>query len=158
PPEQQNGRGEREQTCEPCQPADARHLHRNGSYAEPVDPSGKACSEIPDRALLRCDDPFHRHVAAVAPHEETRLSEPAQPVTRVDPLPPPVGRRLLRLLVGAAIVVLLVVLLFDTLREFFQIILLSLFLSFAIEPAVNWLPRQGWKRWRPTGTIFLGRA
>jgi predicted PurR-regulated permease PerM len=66
-----------------------------------------------------------------------------------------VGRRLLFILVGAAIVVLLIVLLFDNMREFFEIILLSLILSFAIEPAVNWLARHGWRRGLATGAIFL---
>jgi predicted PurR-regulated permease PerM len=65
---------------------------------------------------------------------------------------------LLFVLVGAALVVLLIVLLFDNLREFFGIILLSLFLSFAIEPAVNWLARHGWRRGLATGAIFLAVA
>jgi predicted PurR-regulated permease PerM len=69
-----------------------------------------------------------------------------------------VGRRLLLILVGAAIVVLLIVLLFDNLTEFFEIILLSLFLSFAIEPGVNWLARHGWKRGLATGAIFVAVA
>jgi predicted PurR-regulated permease PerM len=86
------------------------------------------------------------------------LADPVQPVTTVDPLPPRVGRRLLFVLVGAALVVLLIVLLFDNLREFFEIILLSLFLSFAIEPAVNWLARHGWRRGLATGAIFLAVA
>jgi predicted PurR-regulated permease PerM len=86
------------------------------------------------------------------------VTEPAQPITRVDPLPPRVGRRLLLIIVGAALVVLTIVLLFDNLREFFEIILLSLFLSFAIEPGVNWLARHGWKRGLATGAIFVAVA
>jgi predicted PurR-regulated permease PerM len=86
------------------------------------------------------------------------VADPVQPSTSVDALPPRTGRRLLFVLVGAAIVVLLIVLLFDNLREFFEIILLSLFLSFAIEPAVNWLARHGWKRGLATGAIFLAIA
>ncbi|HXP54356.1 MAG TPA: AI-2E family transporter [Streptosporangiaceae bacterium] len=38
----------------------------------------------------------------------------------------------------------------------FQLIVVSLFLSFAIEPAVGWLARRGWRRGAATGLIFLG--
>jgi predicted PurR-regulated permease PerM len=38
----------------------------------------------------------------------------------------------------------------------FQMIVVSLFLSFAIEPAVGWLARKGWRRGAATGLIFLG--
>ena len=37
----------------------------------------------------------------------------------------------------------------------FQLIVVSLFLSFAIEPAVGWLARRGWRRGLATGLIFL---
>ena len=37
----------------------------------------------------------------------------------------------------------------------FQMILVSLFLSFAIEPAVGYLARRGWRRDAATGLIFL---
>jgi predicted PurR-regulated permease PerM len=37
----------------------------------------------------------------------------------------------------------------------FQLIVVSLFLSFAIEPAVGWLARRGWRRGAATGLIFL---
>jgi predicted PurR-regulated permease PerM len=40
----------------------------------------------------------------------------------------------------------------------FQLILVSLFLSFAIEPAVGWLARRGWRRGAATGLIFLAVA
>jgi predicted PurR-regulated permease PerM len=86
------------------------------------------------------------------------LADSVQPVTSVDPLPPKAGRRLVFVLVAAAIIVLLIVLLFDNLREFFEIILLSLFLSFAIEPGVNWLARHGWRRGLATGVIFVAVA
>ena len=86
------------------------------------------------------------------------MTQPVQPTAGVDPLPPKAGRGLLATLVGAAIIVLLIVLLFDNLREFFEIILLSLFLSFAIEPGVNWLARHGWRRGLATGAIFAAVA
>ena len=40
----------------------------------------------------------------------------------------------------------------------FELILVSLFLSFAIEPAVGWLARRGWRRGLATGLIFLAVA
>jgi len=41
------------------------------------------------------------------------------------------------------------------LAGFFQIILISLFLSFAIEPAVAYLAKRGWRRGIATGLVFL---
>jgi predicted PurR-regulated permease PerM len=79
-------------------------------------------------------------------------------VTGVDALPPRTGRRLLLILVSAAILVILIVVLGGKLRDFFDIILLSFFLSFAIEPAVNWLARHGWRRGLATGVVFVGVA
>jgi predicted PurR-regulated permease PerM len=38
---------------------------------------------------------------------------------------------------------------------FFQIVVISLFLSFAIEPAVGYLARRGWRRGAATGLVFL---
>ncbi len=41
------------------------------------------------------------------------------------------------------------------LAGFLQIILISLFLSFAIEPAVGYLAKRGWRRGAATGLMFL---
>src|SRR5215475_6551909 len=41
------------------------------------------------------------------------------------------------------------------LAGFIQIIVISLFLSFAIEPAVDYLARRGWRRGAATGLIFV---
>ena len=41
------------------------------------------------------------------------------------------------------------------LAGFLQIILISLFLSFAIEPAVGYLAKRGWRRGAATGMVFL---
>ena len=41
------------------------------------------------------------------------------------------------------------------LAGFLQIILISLFLSFAIEPAVGYLAKRGWRRGAATGLVFL---
>ena len=40
-------------------------------------------------------------------------------------------------------------------RSLIIVILVSLFLSFAIEPAVNWLARRGWRRGLATLAMFL---
>lgn len=42
------------------------------------------------------------------------------------------------------------------LRGLLITLLVSLFLSFAIEPAVDWLARRGWRRGSATGIVFLG--
>lgn len=44
------------------------------------------------------------------------------------------------------------------LAGFVQILLVSLFLSFAIEPAVGYLARRGWRRGAATGLIFVAVA
>lgn len=41
------------------------------------------------------------------------------------------------------------------LAGFLQIVVISLFLSFAIEPAVGYLARRGWRRGSATGLVFL---
>lgn len=45
--------------------------------------------------------------------------------------------------------------LLERLRELLLLLLISLFLAFAIEPAVNWLARRGWRRGLATGAMFL---
>ncbi len=44
--------------------------------------------------------------------------------------------------------------LLDRLRDLLVVLLVSLFLSFAMEPAVNWLARRGWKRGLGTAVVF----
>jgi predicted PurR-regulated permease PerM len=43
----------------------------------------------------------------------------------------------------------------DSLSDFLVIILVSLFLSFAIEPAVDWLADRGWRRGAATALVFF---
>ncbi|WP_433479495.1 AI-2E family transporter [Spirillospora sp. CA-142024] len=45
--------------------------------------------------------------------------------------------------------------LLQRLRELLTLLLISLFLAFAIEPAVNWLARRGWRRGLATGAMFV---
>lgn len=44
--------------------------------------------------------------------------------------------------------------LLDRLRDLLVVLLVSLFLSFAMEPAVNWLARRGWRRGLGTAVVF----
>ncbi|WP_083884330.1 AI-2E family transporter [Nocardia higoensis] len=44
----------------------------------------------------------------------------------------------------------------DRLQSLLTILLISLFLAFAIEPAVNWLAARGMRRGLATGLVFLG--
>lgn len=48
--------------------------------------------------------------------------------------------------------------LLDKLRSLLVVLLVSLFLSFAMEPAVNWLARRGWKRGHGTAVVFTAFA
>jgi predicted PurR-regulated permease PerM len=69
------------------------------------------------------------------------------------------GRRLFVVLVGAALAVLAIRWLVQELSSFLTIIFMAAFLSFALEPAVQWLVNKGWKRGAATalmlGLVFL---
>jgi predicted PurR-regulated permease PerM len=64
------------------------------------------------------------------------------------------GRRLFFVLVGAALAVLAIRWLAHELSSFLTIILMALFLSFALEPAVQWFVNKGWKRGAATGLML----
>ena len=65
------------------------------------------------------------------------------------------GRRLFAVLVAAALAVLAIRWLAQELSSFLTIIFMALFLSFALEPAVQWFVNRGWKRGAATG-LMLG--
>jgi predicted PurR-regulated permease PerM len=65
------------------------------------------------------------------------------------------GRRLFAVLVAALLAVLAIRWLAQELSSFLTIILMALFLSFALEPAVQWFVNRGWKRGAATG-LMLG--
>jgi len=65
------------------------------------------------------------------------------------------GRRLFAVLVASALAVLAIRWLAHELSSFLTIILMALFLSFALEPAVQWFVNRGWKRGAATG-LMLG--
>ncbi|MFI6867955.1 AI-2E family transporter [Nocardia sp. NPDC050406] len=59
----------------------------------------------------------------------------------------------------AAVTVAALILTFWTLTQLkglLTILVVSLFLAFSIEPAVNWLAARGWRRGPATGVVFLG--
>jgi predicted PurR-regulated permease PerM len=64
------------------------------------------------------------------------------------------GRRLFVVLVGAFLAVLAIRWLAHELSSFLTIILMALFLSFALEPAVQWFVNKGWKRGAATGLML----
>ena len=64
------------------------------------------------------------------------------------------GRRLFFVLVAAALAVLAIRWLTHELSSFLTIIFMSLFLSFALEPAVQWFVNKGWKRGAATGLML----
>ncbi len=69
---------------------------------------------------------------------------------------PPWVPRLLALLVFTYFASLLALAAFRQLRELLLWLLAALFLSFALEPAVNWLVARGWRRGLATAVVLLG--
>jgi predicted PurR-regulated permease PerM len=65
------------------------------------------------------------------------------------------ARQLFLVLVGAAFTILIVRWLAHELGGVITILAMSAFLSFALEPAVTWLAKRGWKRGLATGLILL---
>jgi predicted PurR-regulated permease PerM len=59
---------------------------------------------------------------------------------------------LVAVLVGAYAAIAVV----NALRTVLVMLLVALFLSFAMEPAVQWLDQHGWRRGPATGAVFLG--
>ncbi|HCB34015.1 MAG TPA: AI-2E family transporter [Acidimicrobiaceae bacterium] len=84
-----------------------------------------------------------------------RPGEPARPEPGPgDRMPRWVPRAILLLLLGV-VALALAYWIAERLRSFFVVILLSLFLSFALEPAVNWLAVHHWRRGLATAFVFV---
>lgn len=83
------------------------------------------------------------------------MSDGRRPLARREPWLTPA--RLLSLVVAlvAAYATLIVV---RALRDLLVMLLVALFLSFAMEPAVQWLAERGWRRGAATGFVFLAAA
>jgi predicted PurR-regulated permease PerM len=68
---------------------------------------------------------------------------------------PPWVPRLLRQIVVLAVVIFVTWNLIRALRGFFTLLLISMFLAVALEPAVAYLGNRGWRRGLATGVIFV---
>ena len=82
------------------------------------------------------------------------VSEPAAPSAR-ETMPPWVPRAI-ALFLGGVVGILVVRWLIAELQTLIFILLVSLFLSFALEPAVNWLSGRGVRRGLATGLVMFG--
>jgi predicted PurR-regulated permease PerM len=86
---------------------------------------------------------------ALAGKDEGALPTPQSRLLRA------ASRRLVIAIVAAALILLIVTGLLAKLGGFLAILAISFFLSFAIEPAVNWFAAHGWRRGLATGLVFL---
>ena len=68
---------------------------------------------------------------------------------------PPWIPHLLVMVAGLIILLFVGLAVFRALRDLIVLLLISLFLATALEPAVNYLDRRGWRRGLATGAIFL---
>ncbi|HEX6208694.1 MAG TPA: AI-2E family transporter [Actinomycetota bacterium] len=75
-----------------------------------------------------------------------------------DPRPPAWSRRLILQGLGLLALAWLTWTFLSRLSQLLLWILIALFLSFALEPAVNWLSKRGMRRGVATGLIFLAAA
>ena len=71
---------------------------------------------------------------------------------------PPWIPRLLALVFGTIIVLWASFHVLGRLRGLLILLGISLFLSIALEPGVNYLAKRGWRRGLATGAMFLGHA
>lgn len=96
-------------------------------------------------------------LAAPSSPDQPDSEESARPRTRYEPMPSWVPRAIFLFFVGVISVFVLGWLL-TRLRSLLVILLVALFLSFALEPAVNWMERHGIRRGIGTALTFLGVA
>lgn len=96
----------------------------------------------------RLDDPgwSRRHTQAAS------TAEPPSPLG--DRIPPWFLRALAYTVMAVATLVLLRATIY-LLRDLLLMLVVALFLSFAMEPAVNWLADRGWRRGAATGLVFV---
>jgi predicted PurR-regulated permease PerM len=91
------------------------------------------------------------------PEHEPTMAEPVPETPSQDRMPPWVPRLLL-LIVLTYFAALLALTAFRALRNIFLWLIAALFLSFALEPAVNWLVSRGWRRGVATAIVIFGSA
>jgi predicted PurR-regulated permease PerM len=97
--------------------------------------------------------PYTGIIAPEGEHETRPQREPQGDGAR-DHMPTWVPRAILLFFVGVA-ALFIIAWLISTLRDLLLILLVSMFLAFALEPAVNFLARRGWRRGAATGVICL---
>ncbi len=99
-----------------------------------------------------------RHESTVPGHPATTVvpvTEP-QPTPEAPPTPPPWVVRAILLFLGGLAALWYLQGVLESLRSLFIILLVALFLSFAMEPAVNALERWNVRRGLGTALVFLG--
>lgn len=84
------------------------------------------------------------------PGADTATTSPETP-PRWLPEPRRLAGLLLVVVLGYAVVIMI-----RSLRSVLVMLLVSLFIAFAVEPAVQWLGRHGWKRGAATAVVFAG--
>ncbi|MEU4824896.1 AI-2E family transporter [Actinomadura citrea] len=91
---------------------------------------------------------------ATPAHEPPDAPTPEQAPQRSHQMPPWLPKAFA--LAGGSVLAFLAGLwLLGRLRELLLLLLISLFLAFAIEPAVNWLAARGWRRGLATAAMFV---
>lgn len=121
----------------------AFEVHRHGNVTGETDP-------VDDPV-----DPQTFQSGAADLRSPSDVLPPGPPSDRRDEMPAWVPRAILLFLVGVAGLLVTRWMLAE-LRTFLMVIVVSLFLSFALEPAVNWLDRHGVRRGLATGLVMVG--
>jgi len=107
-------------------------------------------------ATLLGMDPARAPQDASLAQAQARGAEEVEPLS-VDPQRMPAWiPRLLLLIVLTFFAAYAGLSLFRRLRDLFVWLVASLFLSFALEPAVNWLAQRGWRRGTATALVLFG--
>ena len=95
------------------------------------------------------------YTGLIAPEGDRETPQPERQADGTpEQMPPWLPRAMLLFLLSVA-ALFMVAWLIRELRDLLLILLISLFLAFALEPAVNFLARRGWRRGAATGVIFL---
>ncbi|MET0805297.1 MAG: AI-2E family transporter [Acidimicrobiales bacterium] len=83
------------------------------------------------------------------------MADPAPPVLRRDDAMPPWIPRAILWFFGTGLAIVVAWWLVVRLRGLLVMLLVALFLSFALEPAVNWMAERGWRRGAATLTVMF---
>jgi predicted PurR-regulated permease PerM len=83
------------------------------------------------------------------------MADPAPPALRRDDAMPPWIPRAILWFFGAGLAIVVAWWLVVRLRGLLVMLLVALFLSFALEPAVNWMAERGWRRGAATLTVMF---